>query len=73
MEKRKTSSKLQSDIEAIQKALREREKRQGASIETIMQELKTRKDTLAEAQHATKQLQELINVGHTVVNMSCTR
>jgi hypothetical protein len=41
--------------------------RPGASIETIMQELKTRKDTLAEAQSATKQLQDLIMVSLAVL------
>lgn len=63
MEKKRQPTRIQTDIDAVKKALKERERRQGASIEQIMQELVTRKATLAEAIEATNKLSILVQVG----------
>ncbi|BGP39124.1 Structural maintenance of chromosomes protein 6 [Rhodotorula kratochvilovae] len=54
--KPKDSKKLQKEIDTLERALKEREKRQGASIEQILEELEVRKKV---AQDAVKSVNEL--------------
>ncbi|GAA5889489.1 hypothetical protein JCM8208_001041 [Rhodotorula glutinis] len=57
--KHKESKKLQKEIETVERALKEREKRQGASIEQILEELEIRKKV---ATDAVRQVNELANL-----------
>ncbi|GAA6051233.1 hypothetical protein JCM3770_005883 [Rhodotorula araucariae] len=58
--KPKDSKKLQKEIETLERALKEREKRQGASIEQILEELEVRKKVAQEAVKSVNELATLI-------------
>lgn len=59
---RKTPARLHQEIETMEKALKAREKQQGASIEQIMEELAVRKKTVTDAVEVVNGLNELILV-----------
>ncbi|GAA5956654.1 hypothetical protein JCM3765_005693 [Sporobolomyces pararoseus] len=59
--KRKTPERLQREIEAIERALKERAKRQGATVEQIIEEMRVRKKVAQEAVKQTNELGTLIN------------
>ncbi|GAA6008829.1 hypothetical protein JCM11491_003798 [Sporobolomyces phaffii] len=59
--KRKDTNKLEREIEAIERALSERAKRQGATVEQILEELETRKKVAQEAVQQTNDLGRLVN------------
>ncbi|GAA5952783.1 hypothetical protein JCM21900_005801 [Sporobolomyces salmonicolor] len=60
VEKTKDAKRLQKEIESIEKALKERERRQGASIEQILEELEVRKKVAREAVKQTNEIASLI-------------
>lgn len=60
--KPKDAKKLQKEIDQIERALKEREKRQGASIEQILEELEKRKQVAQEAVKSTNEIATLIKV-----------
>ncbi|GAA5823619.1 hypothetical protein JCM11251_000701 [Rhodosporidiobolus azoricus] len=60
VDKYKDPRKLQKDITALEKALKDREKKQGATLEQIMQELEVRKKVTAEAVKQTNDMAKLI-------------
>ncbi|GAA5854087.1 hypothetical protein JCM9279_004378 [Rhodotorula babjevae] len=60
--KQKESKKLQKEIETVERALKEREKRQGASIEQILEELEIRKKVASEAVRQVNELASLVGV-----------
>ncbi|CEQ43019.1 SPOSA6832_04907 [Sporobolomyces salmonicolor] len=62
VEKTKDAKRLQKEIESIEKALKERERRQGASIEQILEELEVRKKVAREAVKQTNEIASLIRV-----------
>lgn len=62
VEKKKSPHKLLQEIENLEKALKAREKKQGASIEEIMKEMATRRTTVEEAMKACKSLEGLVDV-----------
>ncbi len=53
---------MQRNLEAVQAALKQREKRQGASIEEIAEELQRKKTALETAKREIKALKSLNNV-----------
>ncbi|GAA5878570.1 hypothetical protein JCM1840_007454 [Sporobolomyces johnsonii] len=63
VEKTKDAKRLQKEIDSIEKALKERERRQGASIEQILEELEVRKKV---AQEAVKQTNEIASLIHAL-------
>ena len=62
VEKKKTADKLKQEIATIGKALKEREKRSGMSIEQIDAELIRRRDTATKAIDVCKEIAALIGV-----------
>jgi len=56
------SKKLQKEIETVERALKEREKRQGASIEQILEELEIRRKVASEAVRQVNELAHLVGV-----------
>ncbi|GAA5994173.1 DNA repair protein SMC6 [Rhodotorula paludigena] len=60
--KHKEPRKLQKEIETLQRALKDRERRQGATLDQILEELEVRKKAAAEAVKATNELSGLIEV-----------
>ncbi|GAA5902360.1 hypothetical protein JCM6882_000510 [Rhodosporidiobolus microsporus] len=66
VEKYKDPRKLQKDIDALEKALKDRERRQGATLEQIMEELDVRKKVTAEAVKQTNDMAKLIQ--KTILN-----
>ncbi|GAA5927901.1 uncharacterized protein JCM15063_006030 [Sporobolomyces koalae] len=61
VDKRKGAKKLQKEIDSIEKALKEREKRQGATLEQILEELEVRKRTAQDAIRQTNDLAKMVN------------
>jgi structural maintenance of chromosomes protein 6 len=62
VEKKRSTAKLTQEIQNMEKALKDREKRQGATTEQIMTELAVRKRTVTEALSATNDLANLVRV-----------
>ncbi|BGP23866.1 DNA repair protein rad18 [Rhodotorula toruloides] len=58
--KPKDAKKLQKEIDQIERALKEREKRQGASIEQILEELEKRRQIAQEAVKSTSEIAALM-------------
>ncbi|GAA5883202.1 hypothetical protein JCM16303_007304 [Sporobolomyces ruberrimus] len=59
--KKKDAKRLEKEIESINKALKERAKRQGATLEQILEELEVRKKVAQDAVKQTNDLAVLIN------------
>ena len=62
VEKKRSSARLQQEIENLQKALKEREKRQGATVEQIVAEMAVRRKIVEEAMGAINDLAKLVKV-----------
>lgn len=62
VEKKKSAIKLKQEIAVLEKALKDREKRQGASVEQIMAEVLTRRNAAEQAVNTCKELGALIAV-----------
>lgn len=62
VEKKKSADKLTQEIATINKALKEREKRQGASVDQINEELRVRREVAEKAIEICKELGALISV-----------
>ncbi|GAA5938070.1 hypothetical protein JCM10213_000824 [Rhodosporidiobolus nylandii] len=73
LEKFRDARKLQKEIDGIEKALREREKRQGASIEQILAEMEVRKKVAAEAVKQTNEMAKLIQALEAAYNARISR
>ncbi|TNY22116.1 RecF/RecN/SMC [Rhodotorula diobovata] len=70
VDKQKDPKRLQKEIDTLERALKERERRQGASIEQILEELEVRKKV---AQDAVRQVNELALLVGALKNAYDTR